>query len=118
MFNYMVERSPAMDAVFHALSHDARRDMLRRLAAHELAIGELAAPLAMSFAAASKHVQVLERAGLVRRTVMGRRHVCRLEPGPLAGAHEWLQPYERYWNEQLDALDRLFAPDADGGTER
>jgi DNA-binding transcriptional ArsR family regulator len=107
----MVERSGQLDAVFHALAHDARRDMLRRLADRELTVGELGEPLEMSLPAASKHLQVLEGAGLVRRTVMGRRHVCRLDPGPLAGADEWLRFYERYWNEQLDALDRIFEDD-------
>jgi DNA-binding transcriptional ArsR family regulator len=104
----MVSEPVALDEVFHALAHDARRGMLARLAGHELTIGELAEPLRMSLVAASKHVQVLERAGLVRRTVMGRRHVCRLNPGPLAGAQEWLRFYERYWNEQLDDLEAMF----------
>ena len=107
----MVERSDRLDGVFHALAHDARRDMLRRLTDRELTVGELAEPLAMSLPAASKHLQVLERAGLVRRTVVGRQHVCRLDPGPLASADAWLRFYERYWNEQLDALDRFFAGD-------
>ena len=97
-----------MDAVFHALAHGARRDMLSRLAAGELTVGELAEPLEMSLAAASKHVKVLERAGLVRRTVAGRRHVCRLEPGPLASASAWLRFYERDWVERLGALEGLF----------
>jgi len=97
-----------MDAVFHALAHGARRDMLGRLAASELTVGELAQPLQMSLAAASKHVKVLEQVGLVRRTVEGRRHVCRLEPAPLASASAWLRFYERHWNERLDALERLF----------
>jgi DNA-binding transcriptional ArsR family regulator len=103
----MVEDSVAMNAVFHALAHDARRAMLRRLDRGELTVGELAEPLAMSLAAAAKHVQVLERAGLVRRTIAGRRHICRLEPGPLASASAWLRFYERYWTERLDALDAL-----------
>ena len=98
-----------MDDVFHALAHRARRDMLGRLAGTELTVGELAEPLEMSLAAASKHIQVLERAGLVGRTVEGRRHVCRLEPAPLATAAEWLASYERYWTGRLDALERLFA---------
>src|SRR5262245_45990093 len=97
-----------MDATFHALAHGARRDMLGRLTRTELTVGELAEPLAMSLAAASKHVKVLERAGLVRRTVEGRRHVCRLEPAPLASAFAWLRFYERYWGERLDALEGLF----------
>jgi DNA-binding transcriptional ArsR family regulator len=101
MFNHMVED---LDGVFHALAHEARRGMLRRLAVGELTVGELAEPLHMSLAAASKHVKVLEGAGLVRRTVNGRRHVCRLEPRPLADATAWLRFYEEFWDTRLDAL--------------
>lgn len=104
----MVERAADLDQVFHALAHDARRSMLTRLADSELTVSELAEPLQMSLVAASKHIRVLERAGLVHRTVMGRRHMVRLDPGPLAGADEWLRFYERYWSEQLDALDQVF----------
>jgi DNA-binding transcriptional ArsR family regulator len=104
----MVEDDAAMDAVFHALAHGARRDMLGRLARHELTVGELAEPFAMSLAAASKHIKVLEREGLVQRTVAGRRHVCRLDAAPLASASQWLRFYERYWTERLDALEALF----------
>ena len=96
-----------MDSVFHALAHSARREMLSRLAAGELTVGELAEPLSMSLAAASKHVKVLEAAGLLRRTIDGRRHVCHLEPEPLASATAWLHFYERHWNERLDALEQL-----------
>jgi DNA-binding transcriptional ArsR family regulator len=106
----MVEDVAMMDEVFHALANGARRDMLGRLAGGELTVGELAEPLTMSLAAASKHIQVLERAGLVRRTVEGRRHVCSLEPVPLASAAGWLRFYERYWNERLAALESLFQP--------
>jgi DNA-binding transcriptional ArsR family regulator len=108
----MVEEIGEMDAVFHALAHSARRGMLGRLADGELTVGELAAPLTMSLAAASKHIQVLERAGLVRRTVDGRRHVCQLEPAPLASATAWLRFYERHWEERLDALEAVFRADA------
>jgi len=97
-----------MDTVFHALAHEARRGMLRRLATGEFTVGELAEPLTMSLEAASKHVKVLERAGLVHRTVEGRRHVCRLEPDPLASASAWLNFYEQFWNQRLDALEDLF----------
>ena len=103
----MVDDPGAMDAVFHALASQARRDMLARLSAGPLTVGQLAAPLDMSLAAAAKHVQVLERAGLLQRTVDGRRHICRLEPGPLASAHAWLAFYERHWSERLDALEDL-----------
>ena len=101
-----------MNDVFHALAHDARREMLGRLASGELTVGELAEPLAMSLAAASKHVKVLERAGLVHRTVDGRRHVCRLEPRQLASAAAWLRLYERFWNKRLDALEGLLGSDS------
>jgi DNA-binding transcriptional ArsR family regulator len=97
----------AMTEVFHALAHDARRAMLGRLASGELTIGQLAEPFSMSLEAASKHVRVLERAGLVQRTVDGRRHVCRLEAEPLASAAEWLRFYERFWSGRLDALEDL-----------
>ncbi|WP_214321248.1 ArsR/SmtB family transcription factor [Nonomuraea sediminis] len=97
----------AMDAVFHALAHGARRQMVHRLSSGDLTVGELAEPLSMSLAAASKHLKVLERAGLIQRTVIGRRHVCRLRPAPLAAAEAWLRFYERYWTERLDALEAL-----------
>jgi DNA-binding transcriptional ArsR family regulator len=107
----MVELQAELDGAFHALAHPARRGMLRRLAGGELTVGELAEPVEMSLAAASKHVQVLERAGLVRRTVDGRRHLCRLDPAPLAGAAEWLRFYERFWSERLDDLQELLEND-------
>jgi len=106
----MVEQQIEMDGVFHALAHGARREMVGRLAGGDLSIGELAEPLAMSFAAASKHVKVLEGAGLLRRSVEGRRHVCHLEAEPLASATAWLRHYERFWSERLDSLEELFGP--------
>lgn len=105
----MVER--AADAqigrVFHALAHDARRDMLARLAAGDLTVSDLAGPLNMTLAAASKHIKVLEEAGLLRRSVVGRTHVCRLNAAPLAVAHEWLSFYERFWSDRLEVLAGL-----------
>jgi DNA-binding transcriptional ArsR family regulator len=101
------ERPAALDSVFHALSDRTRRAMLRSLATGEHNIGELAAPHRMSFAAASKHVKVLEQAGLVRRRVDGRAHVCRIEAAPLATADQWLRFYERFWSERLGLLDDL-----------
>jgi DNA-binding transcriptional ArsR family regulator len=104
----MVELQPAqLDAVFHALADPTRRAMLQRLSDAPLSVGELAAPHAMSLAAASKHIKALERAGLVRRQVKGRMHLCRLAPSALAGAHDWLGFYERFWTTQFDALDAL-----------
>ncbi|MBP7242525.1 metalloregulator ArsR/SmtB family transcription factor [Amaricoccus sp.] len=96
-----------LDAVFHALGDPTRRRMLRDLAGGERSVTELAEPAAMSLAAASKHIKVLEAAGLIRREVRWRTHVCRLAPEPLAAAHDWLGFYERFWTERLDILDRL-----------
>jgi DNA-binding transcriptional ArsR family regulator len=93
-----------LDDVFGALADPTRRAMLRSLAAGERNIGALAAPFRMSFAAASKHVRVLERAGLVRRRIEGRSHVCRLELSPLRMANQWLRFYELMWCERPDAL--------------
>ncbi len=106
IFNLMVEsKTRALDNVFQALTDPTRRAMLKSLSAGELNIGELAAPFEMSLAAASKHVKVLERAGLVTRVIQGRTHVCRLDPRPLAEADEWLRFYEQFWHRQLNALD-------------
>jgi DNA-binding transcriptional ArsR family regulator len=97
----------SLDTVFHALADPTRRAMLRRLADGERGIGDLAAPFDMSFAGASKHVRILERAGLVRREVRGRTHVCTLEAAPLAEADQWLSFYQRFWTERLDALEAI-----------
>jgi DNA-binding transcriptional ArsR family regulator len=107
MLNHMVEQHTHLDAVFHALADPTRRAMLGQLADRELTIGELATPFSMSFAGASKHVRVLENAGLVMRTIQGRTHLCRLQAARLAEANEWLRRYERFWNEKLDTLEAL-----------
>ena len=104
----MVElQAPQLNSVFHALGDATRRRMLRELALGERSVGELAEPFAISLAAASKHIKALENAGLIRREVRGRTHLCRLDPGPLASAHQWLSFYERFWTERLDVLERL-----------
>jgi DNA-binding transcriptional ArsR family regulator len=104
----MVElNSERLDNVFHALSDRTRRDMLRRLAKREHTVGELAEPFHMSLAAASKHIRTLEEAGLICRTVEGRTHRCRIEPGPLHGVGRWLRHYEKFWTRRLDALERV-----------
>jgi DNA-binding transcriptional ArsR family regulator len=117
----MVElQTPQMNSVFHALGDATRRQMLRDLASGERTVSELAGPFAMSLAAASKHIRVLEGAGLIRREVKGRTHVCRLDPGPLASAHEWLGFYERFWTSRLDLLEQLLRDEdvAKGNTKR
>jgi DNA-binding transcriptional ArsR family regulator len=108
----MVELNlPQLDAVFHALGDPTRRQMLRDLAEGERSVGQLGEPFAISFQAASKHIKVLEHAGLIRREVRGRTHLCHLEPGPLASAHQWLGFYERFWTDRLDVLERLLRED-------
>jgi DNA-binding transcriptional ArsR family regulator len=111
MFNLMVEESQQVDQIFHALSNSTRRGMLRRLSRSACTVGELAEPAEMSFAAASKHVQVLERAGMVNRRVRGRQHICSLAPKPLKQASEWLEFYEKFWDESLDRLQAMFEDD-------
>lgn len=111
MFNHMVEETEQVDQVFHALSNGTRRAMLRRLSRSACTVGELAEPAEMSFAAASKHVQVLERAGMVNRRVEGRQHICSLSPKPLKEASDWLSFYEEFWNESLDRLEAVLQSD-------
>lgn len=107
-FNHMVElQTPRLDSIFHALGDATRRQMLRDLASGERTVGQLAEPFDISLAAASKHIKALEGAGLIRREVRGRTHVCRLDPGPLANANDWLSYYERFWTQSLDKLDAL-----------
>jgi DNA-binding transcriptional ArsR family regulator len=105
-------RTDTLDPVFHALADPHRRDMLHRLEGGARTVGDLAAPLPISLAAASKHLQTLERAGLVRKEAVGRRRLCVLEPTALRAAHAWLGRYERFWTERLDALEQRLARDA------
>jgi DNA-binding transcriptional ArsR family regulator len=109
----MVElKKPPLDAVFHALADGTRRAMLERLATRPHNVGELAAPFSMSLAAASKHLQVLERAGLVTREIQGRSHMCSLDAAPMHAGAEWLRHYELFWTQRLDALEALLKQDA------
>src|SRR5215471_7466754 len=104
----MVElKASQLDIIFRTLGDATRRRMLRELVNGERTVSQLAEPFAMSLAAASKHVKALENAGLIRRQVHGRTHLCRLDPEPLASAYQWLSFYERFWNDRLDVLERL-----------
>lgn len=118
MLNHMVEQQTHLDAVFHALADPTRRAMLGKLAERERTIGELATPFSMSFAGASKHVRVLENAGLVTRTIQGRTHLCRLQAVRLAEANEWLRRYARFWNERLDTLESLLRADDEASARK
>lgn len=101
------ETSRALDRVFQALAHPARRAIVRRLAVGERNLSELAEPLRMTFPAASKHVRVLERAKLVRRRVSGRQHICRLEAGPLKEITLWTEQFRELWEARFQVLDEL-----------
>lgn len=108
ILNHMVEQNPQqLDNVFRALADPTRRAMLNHLARGERSVSELAAPFSMSLAGVSKHIKVLENAGLIHRTVRGRTHWCELDAGHLAEVYEWLGYYKRFWNRSLDTLDAL-----------
>jgi DNA-binding transcriptional ArsR family regulator len=96
-----------LDTTFHALADPTRRGMLANLALGEKSIGELAEPFRMSFAGASKHVKVLEGAGLVARRRAGRKQICTLRAEPLAEAEKWLKQWEKFWTVRLDRLQAL-----------
>ena len=100
-----------LSVTFAALSDPTRRAMLARLSQGEASVNELAAPFKMSLPAVSKHIKVLERAGLLSRKIRGRIHQCRLQAERLAEAQEWMRRYEHFWNEKLDALESLLRED-------
>jgi len=93
-----------LDAVFHALSNRTRRALLQSLTAGPARVTELAEPHKMSLNAISKHLFVLERAGLIRRTREGNVQSCVLDAEPLAPAEAWIAGYRRFWNQRLDRL--------------
>jgi DNA-binding transcriptional ArsR family regulator len=98
-----------LDEVFFALSHHARRRMLEHLAeARETRVTDLAHKYRLSLNSVSKHVTVLERAGMVHRRVAGREHFIKVVPAQLAEAERWLQHHRRFWTDRLDALAALF----------
>jgi DNA-binding transcriptional ArsR family regulator len=100
-----------LDVVFHALSSEPRRALLGELAGGERTVGDLASPFEISLAAVSKHLKVLEVAGLVERRVEGRTTVCRLRPEPLAEVQDWVSVYEHFWTTRLDRLQALLEDD-------
>ena len=100
-----------LSRTFAALADPTRRAMLARLAEGEASVGQLAEPFAMSFAGASKHVKVLEDAGLLKRRKVGRTHLIRLEAKPLEEAERWLRQWEKFWNVRLDRLEALIERD-------
>jgi len=103
----MVNYSAApLDATFGALADPTRRAILARLARGEAMVTELAAPFAMSLPAISKHLRVLESAGLLHREIDGRIHRCRLAADPMKDAAGWIERYRAFWDTQFDALEK------------
>lgn len=114
-------REERLDRLFYALSDATRRRILGALVIRPSKVTDLARPFAISLPAISKHIKVLERAGLVRRSVDGRIHRCRLAAEPLRAVEVWLDPFRAYWDVRLGDLARSLARartgDAPGGTE-
>jgi DNA-binding transcriptional ArsR family regulator len=101
----MSSETDQLDSVFAALADPTRRAILARLAAGEASVTELAQPFAMSLPAVSKHLKVLERAGLIARGRDAQWRPCRLELGPLRDVADWMEPYRRIWDESFSRLD-------------
>lgn len=100
-------RPEKLDAVFAALADPTRRAILSRLAAGEASVNELAAPFTMSQPAVSKHLKVLERAGLIERDIDKQRRPARLKAEPMAAAVRWLEEFRQFWSANFDQLDGL-----------
>src|SRR5580700_12010214 len=103
---HKISADDRLDAVFHALGHSTRRALLARLAKRPAMITELADPFAISLPAVSRHIRVLEDAGLVTRSVDGRVHRCSLNAAPLGSVAGWLSHYRRFWEGNLASLAR------------
>lgn len=98
-----------LDATLLALADPTRRAIMRRLAQGEARVTEVAAPFPMSLNAVSKHIRVLESAGLVRRQIVGREHILSFDPAPLSAAAAWIATQQATWHTRFDALDALLA---------
>ena len=109
MFNQMVKHTRRLDDVFGALSDPTRRRIVERLTRGEMTAGALAAGFPLSLPAVSKHLKVLERSGLLQRTIVGREHRCRLDPRAMRTAAGWLEAQERFWNARFDKMDELLS---------
>ena len=98
-----------LSKTFSALADPTRRVILARLASGDATVGELAEPFAMSLPAVSKHLKVLEHAGLISRSREAQWRPCRLDPAPLRGAADWIEDYRQFWEESFDRLDEYLA---------
>lgn len=103
-----------LDAVFAALSDPTRRKIVERLARRRLTVGEISAGFPISQPAVSKHVRVLEEAGLITREVIGRTHHCRLSPRTMRAAATWLERQNRYWEAAFARIDALLDSPSQG----
>ena len=102
----VAQQAQTLDRVFLALGHPVRRQILERLALSAATVTDIAAPFERSLNAISKHLKVLERAGLIQRQVLGREHYCRLSPQALEGASDWLAHYRAFWTSRFDAMEQ------------
>ncbi len=98
-------QSPALDRVFNALCDPTRRAILARLTGADARVTDIAGDFPISLNSISKHIRMLERAGLLRRSIVGRDHVLSLDAAPLAAAASWIEHYRRFWDSRLAALD-------------
>lgn len=114
ILNRMVEQDFELDKVFSALGDPTRLRIVQELGRRDQSVSDLAEPLEMTLAGVSKHIGVLEQAGLVTREKRGRERVCRLRPEGLAAAARWVERYSAFWNDRLDALDQAIREDDDG----
>ena len=114
----MVECLDALDDVFRALADPTRRSILHRLTQGPATVSQIADPIDMSLNGVSKHLLVLERAGLLRRQIEGRVHHCYLQAGPLSEAATWVDHYRRFWESRLDSLEDWLIASRGGSTKR
>lgn len=112
----MVEYAANLNETYGALASDIRRAIVDRLLRGNARVTDVAAPFAISLAAVSKHIAILERAGLVRRRIVGRTHWLALEPQPLVDAERWIERTRAFWDRRLDALDEFLHDTSDEST--
>jgi len=105
MIDRKLERQ--LDLVFHALADSTRRAILRMVAEKECTVSEMAEPFKMSLNAVSKHIKVLEKAGLIRRAVDGRIHRCRMDVRPLDQVTSLVQYYQKFWEDRFDHIEKF-----------
>ena len=114
----MVEQVYSLDAVFGSLSDPTRRDILKRISKRSMSVGAIARHYEFSFAGVAKHLEVLERAGLVNKTRRGKEQIITIDPGALATANSYLETYKQLWEQRLDSLDQYLKSIHEKGESR